>query len=272
MNLSKVQWSWAAAIPYLLVRLACFGVFWTGLGWANAAWLAGGFLLRMWALTVGYHRYFAHRAFRTSRPFQFLLALAGSTCLQGGVIWWAETHRRHHRNADTPDDLHSPHFQGWFYSHYGWFLDTRHRDTRLGNIPDLARFPELVFLDRWHFVVFGLLATIVGLTAGLGPMLWAVFVPTVMMWEITHWVQSFSHSWGGYRRYESSDQSRNHWLLGIVGLGEFHNNHHRFPGSSRQGHVWWEVDAGYWSLRLLEILGLVWNLNIPHDQRAEQPS
>src|SRR5262249_5437153 len=153
--------------------------------------------VRMLLLTVGFHRYFAHRAFRTSRATQCVLALLSSMSLQGGVLWWAETHRRHHRHADTPTDLHSPHHHGFLYAHYGWFLDTRHRGTHLQAIPDLARFPELVWLDRHHTFLFVCHTAVLGYTFGLEGVLWGTLLPTVAVWEITHWVQSFSHCWGG---------------------------------------------------------------------------
>jgi stearoyl-CoA desaturase (delta-9 desaturase) len=268
----KPEWAWVALSTYVLLHVACLGVFWTGLTWVTFQCLLVGFLVRMWGLTVGYHRYFAHRAFETSRVMQFALALLGTLCLQGGVLWWAETHRRHHRHADTPEDLHSPHYQGFFYSHYGWFLDKRHRGVRLERIKDLARYPELVWLDRWHVLPFAAMSLAVTAAFGVGGLLWGVFIPTVLMWEITHWVQSFSHSWAGYRRFDSADQSRNHWVLGVLALGEFHNNHHTHPSAARQGQVWWELDVGYWGLRLLSALGLVWELRQPSARAGEGKS
>lgn len=259
----RIPISYVALIPYVLVHLVCFGVLWTGMSRTGFFVFLSCFGIRMFALSVGYHRYFAHRAFKTSRPVQLVLALLGTICLQGGVLWWAETHRRHHRNADTPDDLHSPHYQGFFYSHFGWFIDKRNRGTKHDRIRDLARFPELVWLDRYHILPFVLFAVAIFLGFGAEGLLWGVFIPTVMMWEITHWVQSFSHAWGGYRRWDSPDQSRNHWLLGVLALGEYHNNHHRFPSSPRQGHVWWEIDLGYYVLSGLSALGIVWDLKIP---------
>lgn len=265
----KARIAWPALVPYVAVRIGCLAVFWTGITWTTAGVLAGCFAVRMLALTVGYHRYFAHKAFRTSRALQLVLAVLGSTCLQGGALWWAETHRRHHRHADTKDDLHSPHFQGFLYSHYGWFLDRRNRGTRLDRIQDLARYPELVWLDRYHFVPFAVLGAAIWWAFGPAGFVWGALVPTVIMWEITHWVQSFSHTVGGYRRWESDDRSRNHWLLGVIALGEYHNNHHRFPSSPRQGHVWWEIDVGYAVLRALAAAGLVWDLRIPRELSAE---
>jgi stearoyl-CoA desaturase (delta-9 desaturase) len=260
----KVELSWSAVAAYVTVHLVCLGAIWTGIDRTSAIVFAVCYAVRLLGLTVAYHRYFSHRAFKTSRPMQLVLGVLGALTLQGGVIWWAETHRRHHRSADTPDDLHSPHYLGFLYAHFGWFLDKKHRATRLEAVPDLARFPELVWLDRWHFVPFAILA--VGLYAafGAGAMIWGAFIPTVILWEYTHWVQSMSHMLGGYRRWDSADRSRNHWLLGVLAFGEFHNNHHRFPSSAKQSCAWWEPDVGYWFLRALAALGLVWNVRVPH--------
>jgi len=263
--------AWPALAAYGMVHVACLGLLWTGVDRTALAVFAACYVVRLFGLTVCYHRYFAHRAFKTSRAMQLVLAVVGSLTMQGGVIWWAETHRRHHRNADTPDDLHSPQYQGFWYSHFGWFLNKEHRATRLAAIPDLARYPELVWLDRWHVVPFLVLATGLGMVFGARAVLCGAFVPTVILWEYTHWVQSFSHCWGGYRRWESADRSRNHWLLGVITFGEFHNNHHRFPSSAKQGCVWWELDLGYWSLRALAALGLVWDVRVPAVAAAEIP-
>jgi stearoyl-CoA desaturase (Delta-9 desaturase) len=261
----KLQLAWSTVIPYILVHVFCLGVIFTGLQRTTAGVFAGCFLFRCFGLTICYHRYFAHRSFKTSRAMQFVLGLVGSTLLQGGVLWWAETHRRHHRNADTENDLHSPHFQGFWYSHFGWFCDVRNRMTLADKVPDLAKFPELVWLDRWPLIPFSVFALGIYWLFGLGGLLWGVFMPTVILWEITHWVQSFSHAWGGYRRWDSPDQSRNHWLLGFLAMGEYHNNHHMFPSSARQGHAWWEIDLGYGCLRALAALGLVWDVKVPTD-------
>jgi len=263
LTLSRVRWG--ALIPYCLVYLVCLGAFVTRFDRTIAALFVVSYLVRAFGVSICYHRYFAHRAFDTSRPMQFALAVLGSANLQGGVIWWAETHRYHHRNADTPSDLHSPHFQGFLYSHYGWFLDTDNGVTYFDRIRDLARFPELVWLNEYHWVPFAVYAAIAAFYFGAAGIVWSVCIPTVLLWEMTHWVQSFSHSVAGYRRWKDSpDQSRNHWLLGLVTLGEFHNNHHAFPGSAMQGHVWWEIDIGYYVLRAMAALGLVWDVRVPH--------
>jgi stearoyl-CoA desaturase (delta-9 desaturase) len=261
LTLQKVRWG--ALTVYLSVYALSLGAFFVPLD-ASVLWLsAAAYTVRAFGVSVCYHRYFAHRAFKTSRPVQFALALLGSINLQGGVLWWAETHRYHHRHADTPGDLHSPRYQGFWYSHYGWYLNKDNAVTRLDRVRDLARFPELVWLNDHHWAPFGVFVALVAWQFGFAGVVWAVCIPTVLLWEMTHWVQSFSHSVGGYRRWDAPDQSRNHWLLGVLSLGEFHNNHHAFSSSAQQGHAWWELDVGYCAVRLLAAIGIVWDVKTP---------
>ena len=224
--------------------------------------LAATYFARIFGLGAGYHRYFSHRAFKTSRPVQFLLGLLGATSMQRGPLWWAETHRTHHRFTDTPRDLHSPHFQGFLYSHFAWPFAPQHRRTRLEAIGDFAKFPELVWLNSAPACALVAVAYAAGLFWGWGwtGFLWGFCVSTVCTWHTVHWIQSMSHWWGGYRRFATEDHSRNHWLLGLVSLGEFHNNHHHRASSARQGYVWWEIDIVWYVLRLLAAVGLVWDL------------
>lgn len=262
LTLRKLRWE--ALIPYVSVYALCLGAFFIHFDLALFTLFVVSYLGRMFGLTICYHRYFSHRSFKTSRPLQFVLAVIGSLNLQGGVIWWAETHRYHHRRADTPDDLHSPSFQGFLYSHYGWFLNKDNKSTHLDRMKDLARFPELVWLNEYHWVPFAAYTAIIAWAFGFAGVVWSVCIPTILLWEMTHWVQSFSHSVGGYRRWnDSPDQSRNHWLVGLVTLGEFHNNHHAFASSAKQGHVWWEIDGGYYILKAMAAVGLVWGVRVP---------
>jgi stearoyl-CoA desaturase (delta-9 desaturase) len=222
----------------------------------------------MFGLGVGYHRYFAHRAFRTSRPVQFVLALLGCLSVQRGPLWWAWTHREHHRKADTPDDIHSPRYQGFLYAHAGWFINDKYFVTDMDAVKDFAKYPELRFLDRYYALLYGVM--MVGFLALFGAQgfVWGFCLSTVLLWHVTHWIQSFSHSIGGYRRYDGDDSSRNHVLIGLISLGEWHNNHHYSPSSARQGHVWWEIDIGYYTLVLMSWLGLVWNLKQPSERSS----
>jgi stearoyl-CoA desaturase (Delta-9 desaturase) len=252
---------------YLGVHLACLPVFWTALRWSDLQLCLIIFFIRIFGLGAGYHRYFAHRSFRTSRPMQFFLGLLGTLALEGGPLWWAQTHRRHHRDADTPDDIHSPHYQGFLYSHSGWFLDKAHSGTDFSSVADLAKYRELRWLNEpWGYLSLpALLAVLLSARFGWAGFLWGFCVSSVLVWHATHWIQSISHSHGGYRRFESHDQSRNHWFVALITLGEWHNNHHHRPWSARQGVAWWEIDVVYLILKTMSGVGLVWGLKTPSE-------
>ncbi len=229
-----------------------------------AALAVGGYALRMWAVTAGYHRYFAHRAYKTSRAFQFALAVLGCTSMQNGPLWWASVHRRHHKYADGPRDPHSPIGRGFWYAHAGWVFDlSRPAAGDPSEVPDLARFPELRWLDRHAWVplaAYGLACAIIG---GLPGFVWGFVLSTLAVFHATMLINSAAHLWGS-RRYETPDRSRNSALLALLTFGEgWHNNHHHYVSSARQGFFWWEVDLSYYSLRALAWPGLVWDLREP---------
>jgi stearoyl-CoA desaturase (delta-9 desaturase) len=227
----------------------------------------------MFAITGFYHRYFSHKAFKTSRPMQFLFGLIGATSVQRGPLWWAAHHRNHHRHSDTELDVHSPVRHGFLWSHMGWFLTRAGFRTDRSRIKDLLRFPELRLLDRFDILVPVALAAALFLlgnwlesnhpglgTSGPQLLVWGFFVSTVVLFHATVTINSLAHRFGS-RRYETSDDSRNNWWLALITFGEgWHNNHHHFPGSARQGFRWWEIDLTYYVLRLLSLFGLVWDL------------
>jgi len=250
---------------YLSVHLACLAIFVTGISWRGVKLCLIAFIVRIFSLGLGYHRYFAHRSFRTSRPMQFILGLLGTLALEGGPLWWADTHRCHHRHADTPEDIHSPHYQGFLYAHSGWFLNEANRTTDRAAVLDLAKYPEMVWLDHLcgHFALPVICALALVLQFGLTGFIWGGCVSSVLVWHSTHWIQSMSHSYGGYRRFDSSDRSRNHWFIALITLGEWHNNHHSYPWSARQGMAWWEIDIVYGVLKVMSWFGLVWDLKTP---------
>jgi len=253
-----------AVVAYGLLHLGCLGVFFVPFDSHAVAIFCGAYLIRGFGVSVIYHRYFAHRTFRTSRVMQFLFGLYGTTTVLGGPLWWAQTHREHHRHADTPDDIHSPRYQGFVYSHCGWFLTHAHRDVDLSKVSDLARFPEMMFLERWGGAFKLLYIGCAYWLFGVVGLVWGFFVPTVVVIQMVHWIQSVSHSLGGYRRYPTPDESRNHWLFGVVSMGEgFHHNHHAFPASARLGLLWWEIDVGYYLLVGLAWLRLIRDLRVP---------
>lgn len=251
-------------LSYVGIHIACLGVLWTGVTSTGVVLGLITYFARHVGLVIGYHRYFAHRSFKTSRWFQFVLALHGSLCAERGALWWAQTHRHHHRFSDTPNDIHSPWYQGILYSHSGWFLDPRHRHVDLKRVPDLARFPELVWIDRWAALPLVTYAVAISLAFGLTGFVWGFCVSTVMIWHTTHTIQSISHRLGGVRRYPTNDESRNHWLVGVIALGDgWHNNHHYYPGSARHGFFWWEIDLAWYLLKGLALTGVIWNVKVP---------
>ncbi len=248
---------WLRVIPFAAMHLACLGVFFVG--WHPAAvWTAVAlYLVRMFAITGFYHRYFSHRSFKTSRPVQFLFAVLGASSTQRGPLWWAAHHRKHHRHADTELDVHSPRQHGFWWSHMGWITSAENFPTDMREVRDLARFPELRFLNRFDIVVPVLLATSLFLLGGWPFLIWGYFVSTVVLFHGTCLINSLAHQLGS-RRYDTDDDSRNSMLLALITLGEgWHNNHHRYPGAARQGFFWWEVDLTYYGLKLLERLGLI---------------
>lgn len=253
---------WRTTIPFWTVHALPLLAVFTGVTW-KAVWLGIAlFWVRGFFITAGYHRYFAHRTYRMSRPVQFLMALGGTTAAQKGPLWWAAHHRAHHRFSDTPDDLHSPR-KGFWFSHLGWILAQRSKPTDLDRVPDLARYPELRFLDRRDMIGPWAVGIFAFWFAGLPGLLVGFFGSTVALWHTTYTVNSLAHVFGR-RRYATDDTSRNNALIALVTGGEgWHNNHHHYPASARQGFFWWEIDTSWYALKVLSWLGLVRDLRVP---------
>ena len=233
--------------------------------WSGLALAIGVYFVRMFVVTAGYHRYFSHRAFKTSRVFQFMLAVGAQSAAQKGVIWWASHHRWHHKHSDTPKDVHSAKLRGFWYSHVGWVLSSAWNDTHPPEVADLARYPELRFLNHSAMEVIPtvVLAVAFLVFGGLHGLVWGFMVSTVMLWHGSFSINSLSHLFGR-RRYETSDDSRNNWWLALITTGEgWQNNHHHYQSSANQGFRWWEIDVTYYLLRLLETVGVVWDLRRP---------
>ena len=264
---------WPRVVPFVLMHAGCLGVVWTGWSPFAVALAVALYALRMFAITAFYHRYFAHRAFRASRGWQFVFAVLGATAVQRGPLWWAAHHRHHHVHSDRPGDAHSAVQDGFLWSHMGWFLARENFATRSHLVRDLARYPELRWLDRYDVAVPAALG--VGLWAlgawleaahpslGTGPwqlVVWGFCISTVVLFHATFVINSLAHRWGA-RRYETGDESRNNPLLALITLGEgWHNNHHRYPSAARQGFYWWELDLSWYGLKLLAALGIVRDL------------
>ncbi len=258
------------------MHYACIGIFFTAFGWYSILICVLAYLIRVFGLTLGYHRYFCHRAFATSRPFQFILALWGCSAMQLDPLWWASHHRWHHQKADAPDDVHSPKQQGFWHSHIGWLFDPRNRATNLDRVKDFACYPEILWLNKHTYAVpllFGGLVFATGhilhrAAPGLGidgwqTLFWGFFVSTVLLYHTTYSVNSLAHMFGR-RRYDTKDTSRNNWLVAFLTMGEgWHNNHHRYAPSARHGFYPLEVDVTYYLICFFEMLGLVWDVRRP---------
>ena len=254
----------ASSAGFVLVHVAAVaGAIWMGWSWTGFALAVGLYYLRMFFVTAGYHRYFAHRTFKTSRAFQAVLAFMAETSVQKGVLWWSAHHRTHHKYSDTPMDVHSPRQRGLWWSHVGWIVSTRYRSFDAGKVPDLVRYPELVWLNKhWAVPAVAFAAACFGF-GGLHGLLWGFFVSTVLLWHGTFTINSLSHVIGR-RRYATTDDSRNNAVLAVITMGEgWHNNHHHYQSSANQGFFWWEVDMSYYLLRGLAAVGIVWDLRKP---------
>jgi stearoyl-CoA desaturase (delta-9 desaturase) len=260
-------------LPFLLLHLGCLGVIWTGWSWTAVAIAVALYFIRMFAITGFYHRYFCHRAYRTSRVGQLIFALIGLTASQRGPLWWAAVHRHHHAHSDEEHDAHSPVRKGFLWSHIGWLTSSRNFPTNYSLVRDLVKYPELHFLNRFDLIGPLLLVALLALLGGalqawapgLGTnawqlIVWGFFISTTVLFHATCAVNSFAHTLGS-KRFETDDESRNSFLLALVTLGEgWHNNHHHYQSSARQGFYWWEIDISYYVLKVLAALGIVWEL------------
>jgi stearoyl-CoA desaturase (Delta-9 desaturase) len=265
--------SWLTTLPFIGLHVMVLGVIWVG--WSPAAVLVclALYWARMFAITGFYHRYLSHRSYKTSRWFQFLFAVLGNSSTQKGPLWWAAHHRHHHQYSDKDQDIHSPTRRSLIYSHVGWIFDRSNSATRVRLVPDLAKFPELRALDRFDVLIPILLGTACyGLgvfleaelpslgTSGAQMLVWGFFISTVVLAHSTFTINSLSHLIGR-RRFDTTDTSRNNLALALLTMGEgWHNNHHYYPTSTRQGFYWWEIDLTYYGLYLLSKVGLVWDL------------
>lgn len=261
------------AVPFAFLHLCCGLVFLSGASGAALVVCATSYFVRMFAITAFYHRYFSHRTFNTSRFAQFCFAFLGATAVQRGPLWWAAHHRDHHKFSDKSGDVHSPVQESFFWSHMGWILSSANMPTNYSRVPDFNRFPELRFINRFDWappVIYAVMLLEVGNyisvsypslhTSGFQFVVWGFFVSTVLLFHATASINSFAHKFGT-QRFDTGDASRNNFVLAILTLGEgWHNNHHFYPGSVRQGLRWYEIDISYMILRVLEMLGVVRDL------------
>jgi len=255
--------------PFLLMHLACILVFFVPMTTTSLILCASLYVIRMFGITAGYHRYFAHRAYKTSRWFQFVLAWLGCMAVQKGPLWWAGHHRHHHKHSDQEGDPHSPVTDSVWWSHVGWIVSRKYNQDVLDSIRDFAKYPELRLMNKVYVVPGLVLAGVCYLIDGLSGLAWGFFVSTVLLYHGTFLVNSACHLFGS-RRYNTSDDSRNNAVVAILTLGEgWHNNHHCYQSSANQGFYWYEVDISYSILRVMNLFGLVWGLRKPPLEKLE---
>lgn len=258
------------SLPFIGLHVAAVaGLFFFPITWRGIALCVGMYYFRMFAITAGYHRYFSHRSYKTSRWFQFTLALFGTLAVQKGVLWWAANHRHHHRYSDLPGDVHSPVQRGFWWSHIGWVLSRRYNQTQFTEIRDFAKYPELQWLNRHFLVPVIAMAVLLFGLGGWAALYWGFVLSTVLLFHGTFTVNSLAHVWGK-RRYQTTDDSRNNFWIAMITMGEgWHNNHHHYMSSARQGFFWWEFDVSYLVLKGLEKLRVVWDVREPPEHMLE---
>ena len=280
---SREKIEWLRCTPFLLLHAAVLTVFLVGVSWVAVGVAVFMLSLRTFAITGFYHRYFSHRSFKTSRWFQFVWAFIGNMSVQKGPIWWAAHHRHHHLHSDDEYDVHSPITHSFWFSHMGWFMTDENFNFSRDGASELRKFPELRFLDRFDFIApvalgVGMFLLGVGLEAyfpalktnGWQMLVWGFVVSTLVCYHFTYSVNSIAHL-VGKRRFKTKDQSRNNWWLALLTFGEgWHNNHHRYQSSVRQGFYWWEIDLCYYALWTFSKCGLIWELRAVPDKILQE--
>ena len=264
---------YARCFSLIFIHLGCLGLFWVGWSWTAVSIALFLYFTRMFAITAFLHRYFSHRTFKTNRFFQFIFAVIASSAMQRGALWWAAHHRKHHKESDTEKDVHSPHTKSFLWSHIGWITSRKNFLTDYKAIKDFARFPELVFLNRFNKLIpllLGVLLFVSGEwlslnapslnTNGWQLIVWGWFISTTVLLHGTSTINSLSHLYGK-KRFDTGDQSRNNFWLSLITLGEgWHNNHHHYRHSARQGFYWWEIDITYYGLKIMSFIGIIHDL------------
>ena len=245
-----------AMLPFIVLHASVLLVLTVPFTPAMIAWLAGSYFLRMFGVTGGYHRYFSHRSFKLNRFWQFCMAFLAQTSAQKGALWWSAHHRHHHLYSDRKEDIHSPVHEGFWWSHLGWVLSDEYDAYDPKRVADLAKYPELRWLDRFHLVPAVIYAVAIFLVGGWPAFVWGFLVATVALYHGTFLINSLTHIWGT-RRFATPDESRNNFVLAVLTMGEgWHNNHHHYMSSVRQGIRWWEIDPTYYILKMLSWVGI----------------
>ena len=269
----KKRVDWFRIIPFAFLHAMCLLVFYVG--WSPVAVIVGTALLmiRIFAVTGFYHRYFSHKSYKTNRFWQFVFAVMGNSSVQRGPLWWAAHHRHHHKFTDQPVDVHSPRQHGFWWSHIGWITSKENFPTKKKYVKEWLKYPELRWINRYDTVIPVLLAIslyVLGFiletyapglgTSGWQMVVWGFFISTTLLFHLTATINSIDHLIGS-KRYQTPDTSRNNVILAILTMGEgWHNNHHHYAVTAKQGFFWWEIDMTYYILVFMSWLGIVWDL------------
>jgi stearoyl-CoA desaturase (Delta-9 desaturase) len=279
----------ATAAPVLALGFVVWQVWGDFLRWSDVVVFGIMYLATGLGITVGFHRHFTHRSFKTSKPVRAILAALGSIAIEGPVISWVADHRKHHTFADQEGDPHSPHVdhgQGWrgalkglVHAHVGWLFIHTQRGARRRYARDLIDDPIVSWVDRtfvfWALgglLIAFLLGWVIGgsLFAGLTGLLWGGAVRMLVVHHVTFSINSLCHFFGR-RRFETEDESRNLLWLAPFSFGEsWHNNHHAFPTSAEHGMRRWEIDPSALVIRAMERLGLAWDVVRVDRERQER--
>ena len=260
LAVKRKNYDLGAMVPFILLHACVLLVLTVPFRPSLVAWLVGSYYLRMFGVTAGYHRYFSHRAFKLNRFWQFALGFLAQTSGQKGLLWWAAHHRDHHRHSDLEPDPHSPVREGFWWAHLGWILSDEYNGYDPRRIADYGKYPELRWLDRYHLVPTVIYGAAMFFIGGWSAFVWGFVVSTVALYHGTFLINSLAHVWGS-RRFDTRDESRNNFILAVVTLGEgWHNNHHHYMASVRQGIYWWEIYVTYYVLRLLSWVGVAHDL------------
>ena len=269
--MKKIQFS-LGFFSYILIHFLPLFSFYTGVNLIDVFALVIFYVVNMFFVTAGYHRYFSHRAYKTNRFFQFIIAFMSQVTAQRGALWWASHHRTHHRYSDTKKDIHSPKEYGFWYSHFGWIFDSKNLLTDYKIIKDFAKYPELMWLNKYDLVPAFIMGFIFFMIGGSSMLFFSFWGGIAITWHATYTINSLSHLFGT-RRYNTPDTSRNNWLLAILTLGEgWHNNHHHYMHSVKQGFFWYEYDFSYYILKILSFFRIVYDLRkVPEHKRIPNP-
>lgn len=274
----------AILLPFAGLIVAMTMAWGYGFSMVHLSLLAGMYVATGLGITIGFHRYFAHKSFETNRVVQAILIVLGSMAVEGSMLRWVSVHRSHHQHSDKADDPHSPHqhgsgvinmFKGLWHAHVGWIFQSD-GSIMQRYVADLrtdrmfrtlsALFPLWVVLGLVIPTVIGGLVTMSWSGAMLG-LLWGGLVRIFFVHHVTWSINSACHIWGS-QPFRSHDHSRNNPIFGVLAFGEgWHNNHHAFPPSAKHGLRWWEFDMSYIVIRTLSFFRLAWNVKVPSSDR-----